>query len=314
MIAAAPVPAAARRPWSPDARDHLIYHLVKFGGQTQEQVASMQRIHQGTVSRIIDRYERWQAHADPREGGRLDPAERLRAQRWLTYERNELILASALRIAQAMEGMAELWKTVQTRQLLGPSTGEAEERTEQQLIDRSGVAARFLRLAFRVNMEQLKLVSQEAPPIPEPPSEEEITRQERENTEIAAEFAELERQMGEWRADDEEAVQPPSSTSQEAGDGADVKAPDGEGQPEAAAHADEGGMQEAHVAHNGRPRNSSANGAADSTCAQSASVRKKRRTAMPESPRPCPEAGGAGPGLDGSAWNGPPASLAIATG
>ena len=121
-----------RRAWQPEARDHYIYHLVKFEGHTQGEAASMQRLSQATVSRIIDRYERWQAHADPREGGRLDPAERLRAQRWLTYERNELILGSALRIARAVEGTAELWKTVRTEPKDPYRTDKASVRDERR--------------------------------------------------------------------------------------------------------------------------------------------------------------------------------------
>ena len=53
-------------------------------GQTQSWVAAQFGINQATVSRIVQRYERWQAHAQEREGGRLDRSERLRAQRWLT--------------------------------------------------------------------------------------------------------------------------------------------------------------------------------------------------------------------------------------
>ena len=140
--------------------------LVKFEGHTQGEVASMQRISQATVSRIIDRYERWQAHADPREGGRLDPAERLRAQRWLTYERNELILGTALRIARAVEGTAELWKTVRTEPGDPYRRDKASVKDETTMIDRTGVAARFLRLAFKVNMEQLALVEKDPPPLP----------------------------------------------------------------------------------------------------------------------------------------------------
>src|SRR6478609_10781674 len=97
--------------WSPSADDLLIYRGVKFEGYTQKQVASMLRIHQSTVSRVIQRYERWQAHMKAREGGRLDAQERLRAQRWLTYERNELILASCFRIAEEVERSTELSKT-----------------------------------------------------------------------------------------------------------------------------------------------------------------------------------------------------------
>ena len=103
-----------RRAWQPSAQDHFIYEMVRFECLTQSEVAERQRLSQSTVSRIIQRYERWKAHADPREGGQLDPAERLRAQRWLTYERNELILGSALRIAREIGGKTELWKTVTT--------------------------------------------------------------------------------------------------------------------------------------------------------------------------------------------------------
>jgi hypothetical protein len=161
---------------------------VKFEGHTQGEVASMQRLSQPTVSRIIDRYERWQAHADPREGGRLDPAERLRAQRWLTYERNELILGSALRIAKAVEGKTDLWKTVRIEPGDPYRTDKASVRDETTMIDRTGVAARFLRLAFKVNMEQLVLVEKNPPPLPEPLNEEEIAEEERQDASVAEEF------------------------------------------------------------------------------------------------------------------------------
>ena len=177
-----------RRAWQPEARDHYIYQLVKFEGHTQGEAAVMQRLSQATVSRIIDRYERWQAHADPREGGRLDPAERLRAQRWLTYERNELILGSALRIARAVEGTAELWKTVRTEPKDPYRTDKASVRDETTMIDRTGVAARFLRLAFKVNMEQLALVEKDPPPLPGPLNDEEVAEEERQDAAVAEEF------------------------------------------------------------------------------------------------------------------------------
>src|SRR2546430_7025443 len=125
-------------------------------GKTQAEVASMFGIDQSTVSRIIQRVERWQAHAKARENGRLDPQERLRAQRWLTYERNELIVASCLRIAKEMGGFTELSKSTISRPIDRPSA-RSEVRTEGRTIDRHGVAARFLRLAWRINMDQLKL-------------------------------------------------------------------------------------------------------------------------------------------------------------
>src|SRR6266571_2587472 len=106
-----PEPRTLNPRWQPTGDAHLIYQWVKFEGKSQSWVASAFGINQSTVSRIIQRYERWQAHAKARENGRLDPAERLRAQRWLTYERNELILASCLRIAKEMEGFTELSKS-----------------------------------------------------------------------------------------------------------------------------------------------------------------------------------------------------------
>src|SRR5262252_7513418 len=100
-------PSSASR-YQPSGDELLIFEFAKFQGKTQSEVGSFFGINQSTVSRIIHRIERWQAHAKARENGRLDPHERLRAQRWLTYERNELILASCLRIAHEMEGFTEL--------------------------------------------------------------------------------------------------------------------------------------------------------------------------------------------------------------
>src|SRR3954468_13399862 len=80
-------PSSAPR-WQPDGDAHLIFRWVKFEGKTQSWVASAFGINQSTVSRIIQRYDRWQARAKEREDGRLDRTERLRAQRWLTFERN----------------------------------------------------------------------------------------------------------------------------------------------------------------------------------------------------------------------------------
>ena len=68
----------SNRAWSPSGDDHLIFEWVKMQGKTQSEVAGMFGIDQSTVSRIIQRYERWQAHAKARENGRLDPQERLR--------------------------------------------------------------------------------------------------------------------------------------------------------------------------------------------------------------------------------------------
>src|SRR6266850_671844 len=151
-LSLSPAPAS-RRPWKPDGDAHLIFQWVKMEGKSQGEVASMLNISQPTVSRVIQRYERWQAHAKEREGGRLDPTERLRAQRWLTYERNELILASCLRIAGELEGSIDTSRSTIRRAASDP-TQDIEVRTHHACIDRTGMVSRFLRLAHRINMEQ----------------------------------------------------------------------------------------------------------------------------------------------------------------
>jgi hypothetical protein len=167
-----------RREWAPTHDDEFIYWWVKFRGESQTIVGNQMGIHQTTVSRIIDRYERWQARAAPREGGRLDHAERLRAQRWLTYERNELILASCLKLAEQATYAHDVTKTTTSRPLSNPD-GERELRHETTYVDFSGGACRFLRLAFRVNMEQHKLAAMDdLPPLP-PLSAEELAEEER---------------------------------------------------------------------------------------------------------------------------------------
>jgi hypothetical protein len=288
-----------RRAWQPEARDHYIYHLVKFEGHTQGEAASMQRISQATVSRIIDRYERWQAHADPREGGRLDPAERLRAQRWLTYERNELILGSALRIARAVEGTAELWKTVRTEPGDPYRRDKASVKDETTMIDRTGVAARFLRLAFKVNMEQLALVEKDPPPLPGALNAEEIAEEERQDAAVAEEFRRQERLLAATKPG------PGESAEGEMGREGEGETTSAEGSPAANAVPSTqyrvlgteysvpnavagGGLSEAptvaapatsllnlHTLHNGGAENSGASDLAAEACASQAPADKK---------------------------------------
>ena len=174
--------------WQPDGDAHLIYRWVKFEGKSQSWVASAFRVSQSTISRIIQRYERWQAHAKERENGRLDCAERLRAQRWLTYERNELILASCLRIAGDLEGSLDTSRSTILHHASDPSR-ELEVRTQHACIDRTGMVSRFLRLAHRINMEQLKLAAAIDPPVPEPLSPEELALEEAQAAADAAELA-----------------------------------------------------------------------------------------------------------------------------
>jgi len=179
--------ARTRQTWKPDGDAHLIFQWVKMEGKTQGWVAQAFGINQSTVSRIIQRYERWQAHAKEREDGRLDPQERLRAQRWLTQERNELILASCLRIAKEIEGFVDTSQSTIHRPL-NNYTKETEIRTVHSVVDRTGTVSRFLRLAFKINMEQLKLEEKLQPPAPAPLSDGELAEQERQ---LAADEEEL---------------------------------------------------------------------------------------------------------------------------
>jgi len=165
--------------WAPDHDDHFIYWWVKLEGNTQSYVAGQLGVSQGTISRTIKRYERWQTRAEAAADGRLNHAEKLRAQKWLTYERNELILASCLRIAGEMESCFDASKSTYLRQLASNQIGHGTEiRTEQHAVDRHGIACRFLRLAHRINMEQQKLVEQaELEPLP-PLTAEQIAEEE----------------------------------------------------------------------------------------------------------------------------------------
>jgi transposase len=174
--------------WSPNDDAHLIYHWVKLEGKSQSWVAAAFRVSQSTVSRILQRYERWQAHAQAREGGRLDHHERLRAQRWLTYERNERILTSCLRIAHEIEGFIDTSRSTIRHEAHQPSK-ELEVRTQHTRIDRTGMVARFLRLAYRINMDQLKLAEQAEPPPPPPLTDEELAQEELQAAADAAELA-----------------------------------------------------------------------------------------------------------------------------
>jgi hypothetical protein len=104
-----------------------------------------------------------------------------------------------------MEGFTELTKSVVNRPV-SQFTKESEIRSESATIDRHGIAARFLRLAFRINMEQLKLVSQDAPPLPTPLSAEELDEQAANAEAICAEFAAVERARAEEAAREVERV------------------------------------------------------------------------------------------------------------
>jgi len=267
-----------RRAWAPDAQDHQVFHWVRFEGKRQTWVAYQLGINQATVSRIVERYERWQAHAKEREGGRLDAAERLRAQRWLTYERNEVILASALRIANEMEGFTDVSKSVISRPLSQPSA-EREMRTETAVIDRHGIAARFLRLAFRINMEQLKLVEQDAPPLPADRSAAEQEEEERLDAEIAAEVAEAQRrsdeQAAKWAREAEAAASPLAGT--QPGPAEATSRMENEVavlREQVCSRLEDEGMHEVHRMHNADNAETDANAQPACSCAADAAAEK----------------------------------------
>src|SRR5947209_5889427 len=123
MTAAATIPFASpkSREWTPTDRDRVVFQWVRFEGKTQHWVAQQLAIHQTTVSRMIERYERWIARGGPARQGSLSHDERLRYQRWMTYERNEGILASALRIASEVETSVDTSKSTITHHTTDPS-------------------------------------------------------------------------------------------------------------------------------------------------------------------------------------------------
>lgn len=148
----------------PTEQERFIYRRVKFEGEKQTAVAGMLNINQSTVSRAICRYERWIAAGGQEQEAGLPHAERLRAQRWLTFERNEWILSAALRIAAEMERQLDTSRSLVTSSGMTPGTTK-QIRTEHKVIDRSGIAARFLRLAWRINMDQLRLMTNDQVPM-----------------------------------------------------------------------------------------------------------------------------------------------------
>jgi hypothetical protein len=75
-----------------------------------------------------------------------------------------------------MEGFTDVSTSVTTHPLHDPAQ-ESQVRRESKVIDRHGLAARFLRIVHRVNMDQQKFVELEPLPKPEPLSQEDIARE-----------------------------------------------------------------------------------------------------------------------------------------
>ena len=176
-----------RKAWAPNRDDQSIHEWVMLKGESQSFVAELFGISQPTVSRIVERYEKWRAHAEPREDGGLDPAERVRAQRMLTYERNERIIRNCLRLAGEVERCVEVSSSTSAAPE-GGLAGMREIRVANKMLERTGMASRFYRLAHRVGMEQLELVEQEPAVMPVALSDEEEAEQE---AQAAADRAEL---------------------------------------------------------------------------------------------------------------------------
>ncbi len=157
----------AARPWSPSDRDRMIYKWVKFDGHKQSWVADQLELNQSTVSRILDRYERWIAHGGPAQQGALNRDERLRAQVWLTYERNESIIASCMRLAGEMERMSDTTRST-TKHYCSEPSREIEVKTENSIRDNTAKAHRYLSLAHRVGKHQIELLEKHDLPALEP--------------------------------------------------------------------------------------------------------------------------------------------------
>src|SRR5687767_5052322 len=86
-------------------------------------------------------------------------------------------MASCLRLASDLEGLADVSRTVMSRPASSPCA-EFRVSTETSMLDRSGRVERFLRLAHRINMEQIKLSANKPPPLPEPLSADEVAQQD----------------------------------------------------------------------------------------------------------------------------------------
>jgi hypothetical protein len=255
-IAAQPM-KRTRKAWKPGQRDHLVYQWVRMEGKQQTWVAGQLELSQSTVSRILSRYDKWIAHAQPGDDGRLSAEEQLRTQLWLTYARNEAILTACLRIAGEMEGFVDVSQSVVQRPLCSPKA-QKEVRTVHSRIDRTSTCARFLRLAFRINMEQLKLVER-TPLAPLEP----LTEQEEEEVESGgvgeAELAAEQRES----AGDELA--------------AEVDAVEGEGGEEAS---------NMHNVHTAEPSENGANNSPANGCAKKAGRSKRPGSACKGVERP----------------------------
>jgi hypothetical protein len=154
------------RPWTPTSRDRLVYRWVKSDGQSQSEVAARLKINQSTVSRIVERFELWIAHGGPEQEGALNHEERRRAPRRLTYERNEWVIATAMRLTNQLQ----LFHEETSRSFAGPNAlpdPERQVKTQVRTVDRTALAARYLSLVHQVNMDQHRLCSQddELPPL-----------------------------------------------------------------------------------------------------------------------------------------------------
>lgn len=165
--------AAGGREWTPSQRDQLVFRWVKFEGKAQGWVAEQLGLHQSTVSRMVEKYERWIARGGPGRQGGLTHDERVRAQRWLTYERNEWIIATAMRMAAELELPMDTTKSTISHPAAKPSQ-ESEIRTQHLTIDSRGSVARYLRIVHRVSMDNLKLVELEPLPDLEPLTIEDV--------------------------------------------------------------------------------------------------------------------------------------------
>ena len=87
-----------------------------------------------------------------------------------------------------MEGVADVSKSTWQRPLSRPDA-EREVRTTYSTQDRHGIASRFLRLAYRINMDQLKLAELAGPPPLAPLSPEQLAAEEASAAQTSAELA-----------------------------------------------------------------------------------------------------------------------------
>jgi ParB-like chromosome segregation protein Spo0J len=212
--ASSPKATRRRRQWSPSDRERLAYRWHKHQGLTQEEVGGRLGVHQTTISRMVRRVESWEARLRQTPEGRL---ELQHARRWSTMDQNDEVIRMCFRQVDELQ-YGKDYSTSRLHKPAGDPCAPMDVVTENGVRDYSGVIVRFLALAFRVNMQQLRI--SEMKPLADLPelSDEEIDAQIAESEALEAEIAAHERQLSQkslwpkWKPEEPAAPVEPASS------------------------------------------------------------------------------------------------------